>query len=61
MKKIAVKASNSPLGGGSVRVYSDGKLVWVKRCSTVVDVLKGFCEAKQVVDGIYFKKGLRLV
>lgn len=30
-KRIKVQSSNSPLGGGSVRVYVGDKLVWTKR------------------------------
>ncbi len=45
-KRIKVKSSSSPLGGGSVRVYVGDTLVWTKRIKDLSTLLKAETEVK---------------
>lgn len=58
--KINVKASNSPLGGGSVRVYVGDKLVWVKRVGSLLELDTVDRMVKQLIANKDYV-GLRLV
>ncbi len=47
--RISVKVSNSPLGGGSVRVYVGDTVVWTKRIQDLAELLEVELKVKQLI------------